>query len=94
MPSIRTALVTAVAVVGIACSVAPVANATKNDHRFAQTQAQKEFSCDGYYDIFKGDVDSAGAADQAGNVKARTEHLKNATQDLNMARGAGCDWAT
>jgi len=49
--------------------------------------------CPGIWKAFEQDVNSAGAANDAGNTKSRDDFLLLANQDLKAGQLAGCDWA-
>lgn len=88
--AIRTTIAAVVVALGVA---APAAHAAKNTGAFQHSGASRQVTCDNIFTLFDYDVEQAGNADKAGDTKARDTHLANATKDLQMARGAGCDWA-
>jgi hypothetical protein len=81
------AAVTAVVAIG---AIAPVAYGAPKG---ADAQKAHERACEDLWTIFEGNVEIAGAADQAGDTKARDAALDSATSALNSAQGLGCGWA-
>jgi len=86
----------AIAASSIGFMAAP-AFASKNTGGFKRSsegiKQQYVDPCPGIYNTFAKDVNSAQAAQNAGNATSRDGFLSLAADDLKAGQMAGCDWA-